>query len=297
MTGREAEIGEPRAVAGDVECVILGSGTSAGVPVIGCDCVVCTSDDPRDRRSRPSACLRFRDPEGKRRILLIDASPDLREQAIRFRLDRCDAILFTHAHFDHIFGLDDVRSFNALMHAPIDIYAERLTLDALERVYDYIFRRDFDPNPSWVASLVSHEIAEARPYELFGLRITPLRVFHGRLPILGFRIDLAGDENPGSHREGPLPLAYLTDVSRIPDETWPFLDGLETLVLDMLRYRRHPTHFSVDEAVEAAGRIGATRTWFIHMTHDILHRDLDSRLPQGMSLAYDGLALRAKDRS
>jgi phosphoribosyl 1,2-cyclic phosphate phosphodiesterase len=278
---------------GDLQFVILGSGTSAGVPVIGCDCGVCTSSDPHDRRTRPAACVRFTDAQDRPRVVLIDASPDLREQALRHELRRCDAIVFTHNHVDHTFGLDEVRRFNVVMQAPIDIYAEPPTLEFLDRVYRHIFARQKNVNDSFVATLIPHAIELDRPLDLHGLRFTPLRLLHGRLPILGYRIeDLDDAGRLARPQPGPLPLAYCTDVSGIPPETWPGLGSLRTLILDMLRYRRHPTHLSVDEAIEIAGRIGAERTFFTHMTHDIRHADLDGELPEGMALAYDGLVIR-----
>jgi phosphoribosyl 1,2-cyclic phosphate phosphodiesterase len=277
----------------DLELVILGSGTSAGVPVIGCDCAVCTSTDPRDRRTRCSACLRFTDAGGTPRLILLDTSPDLRQQALRERMRRCDAILYTHNHVDHTFGLDEVRRFNAVMEAPIEVYAEEHTMEFLHRVYRHIFAKEGNVNDSFVATLLPRMLRPDQPLDLFGIRFTPLRLLHGRLPILGFRIealDAGGAVAPD--QPGPLPLAYCTDVSGVPPETWSGLAGLRTLVLDMLRYRRHPTHLSVDEAVAMAHQVGADRTWFTHMTHDIAHADLDARLPQGMRLAYDGLAIR-----
>ncbi len=278
----------------DVELVVLGSGTSSGVPVIGCSCPVCTSEDPRDKRTRPAACLRFRDPTGEPRAVFIDASPDLRVQALREKLVRCDAILFTHNHVDHTFGLDDVRRFNAIMRAPIDIFAEEHTLEFLHRVYQHIFARERNVNDSFVATLIPHAIGPGQVVDLHGLRISPLRLLHGRLPVLGFRIEAVdGALVPsGASQPGPLPLAYCTDVSAIPPETWPRLAGLKTLVLDMLRYRRHPTHFCVDESLDTAGRIAAERTYFTHMTHDIRHAELDATLPETMSLGYDGLVIR-----
>ena len=278
----------------DLEFIILGSGTSAGVPVIGCDCDVCRSDDPRDRRLRTSAALRFQDADGHPRVILIDTSPDLREQALREDLRRTDAIVYTHHHADHILGLDEVRRFNALMDAPIDVYADDHTMDSLRRVYQYIFERERNVNDSFVASLIGHRIDPARPLDLHGLRFTPLRLLHGRLPVLGFRIDAI---DPDGHAItavdplGPLPLAYCTDVSAIPPETWPKLEGLTTLVLDMLRFRHHPTHLTLDQATDIARRVGARQTRFVHMGHDIKHADVDPTLPDGMALAYDGLIL------
>lgn len=276
----------------DLQFIVLGSGTSAGVPVIGCSCEVCTSTDPRDDRTRTSACVRFTDAVGAERVVLIDTSPDLRAQALRHDLRRCDAIVYTHNHVDHTFGLDEVRRFNALMKAPIDIHAERRTLDHLHRVYKHILDRDHNVQDSFVATLIAHEIDADRQLDLFGLRFTPLRLLHGRLPVLGFRIealDAAG--GVAASQPCPLPLAWCTDVSAIPPETWARLGGLDTLLLDLLRYRTHPTHFNLDDALDAAGRIAARSTWFVHMTHDIRHDDLDPRLPEGMALAYDGLTL------
>jgi phosphoribosyl 1,2-cyclic phosphate phosphodiesterase len=277
----------------DVEFVMLGTGTSAGVPVIGCDCAVCTSDDARDQRTRPAACVQFVDAQDQPRVILIDASPDLREQALRHRLQRCDAIVFTHNHVDHTFGLDEVRRFNVVMQAPIHIYAEGRTLEFLDRVYRHIFARHNNVNDSFVATLIPHAIEIDQPLDLHGLRFTPVRLLHGKLPVLGYRLEaIDASGQIAEQQPGPLPLAYCTDVSGIPPESWPRLTGLGTLVLDMLRYRRHPTHFSVDEAVETAGRIEAERTFFTHMTHDIRHAELDPELPEGMALAYDGLVIR-----
>jgi phosphoribosyl 1,2-cyclic phosphate phosphodiesterase len=276
----------------DVSLLILGSGTSSGVPVIGCDCAICQSTDPRDNRLRSSACLRFIDAKGQRRIVLIDTSPDLREQALRHRLDRCDAIVYTHNHVDHTFGLDEVRRFNVLMQSPIEIHADARTFEHLHRVYQHIFDRQNNINDSFVATLIPRLIEPPKPVDVHGLRFRPLRLLHGKLPVLGFRIEALDDRGDlAPNQPGPLPLAYCTDVSNIPPETWPRLTGLKTLVLDMLRYRKHPTHMTVDEAINAAGEIGAEQTWFTHMTHDIRHAELDPQLPAGMNLAYDGLVV------
>lgn len=284
----------------DARLIILGSGTSSGVPVIGCECAICTSSDPRDKRTRSSACLQFRDGMGQERVVLIDTSPDLREQALRHQLKRCDAIFFTHNHVDHVFGLDDVRRFNAMMRAPIPIYADAHTMESLFRVFKHIFDRDNNINDSFVATLLPHLLDVEKPVDLLGLRVTPLRLLHGRQPVLGFRMDAVDAEGKRvvfDDQSGPLPLAYCTDVSSIPPETWPQLRGLRTLVLDMLRYRHHPTHLTVDQAIAAAETIGARQTFFTHMTHDILHAELDPKLPATMHLGYDGLVIeRPRDR-
>lgn len=267
----------------------LGTGTSSGIPAIGCSCSVCTSSDLRDQRLRTSGLIEFTDARGLPRSILIDAGPDLRQQALRARMSRCDAVLFTHNHVDHTFGLDELRRFNAIMHAPIDVYAETHTIEHLHRVYKHIFDKQSNINESFVATLVPHRLEVERAIELHGLKITPFRLLHGRLPILGYRLDAAASLSPGP--DSPLPLAYCTDVSGIPPESWKHLQGLNTLVLDALRYRKHPTHLTVDEAVGVADRVGAKRTYFVHMSHDLGHEDTNQRLPPDMQLAHDGLSL------
>ncbi len=291
----------------------LGTGTSAGIPIIACDCPVCTSDDPRDKRLRTAAAVSFTDPGGQERVVLLDAGPDLRTQALTAGFRRCDAVLFTHNHVDHTFGLDEVRRFNAVMKQPIDIYADPHTLDHLRRVYKHIFEARNNVNDSFVATLIPHEIDPdpARgAITLHGLRFTPIPLLHGRLPVLGFRIEpeverlsepllgrAGSHENHGSEshatgREaGWWPLAYCTDVSGIPPESWPLFRGVKTLVLDALRKRRHPTHFTLDEALTVADRIGAQQTYFIHMAHELAHAETEAELPDGIRLAYDGLVL------
>jgi len=275
--------------------IFLGTGTSAGVPAIACDCEVCTSEDPRDRRTRTGACVQWIDATGQERVVLIDTTPDLREQALRHRLRRCDAILYTHNHVDHVFGLDEVRRFNAVMQAPIDVYAEKHTMDSLRRVYEHVFDAENNVNKSFVATLIAHEIRPDVPIDLWGLRFTPLRLMHGRLPILGWRIDALDGETlagaSGSLSGGWLPLAYCTDVSAFPPDAWGKLTGLRTLVLDALRWRHHPTHQTIDQAVQTAEQIGADQTWFVHMAHQVKHSETQEKLPQGVGLAWDGLTL------
>ncbi len=276
----------------EVRLVLCGTGTSAGVPVIGCDCAVCRSDDSRDNRTRSGAALLFRDEDGRERVILLDCGPDHRTHSLRLGLARADAIFFTHDHVDHTFGLDDVRRYNALMKSPIEVYADARTRAFLERVYQHIFRRHENVNDSFVADLVVRTIAAGTPVDLLGLRITPFEVLHGRLPVLAFRIE-ALDASGAVAREqpGPLPIAYCTDLSGMPPAAWPRLRGLGTLVLDMLRYRAHPTHLTVSQAVAIAHEAGARRTVFTHMTHDIRHAELSAELPAGMELGYDGLVV------
>lgn len=270
----------------------LGTGVSSGVPVIGCTCLTCTSEDPRDRRLRCSAALRFEDDRGDERTLLFDAGPDLRQQALRAELDRLDALLFTHNHVDHTWGLDEIRRFNQLMHGPVDIYASDQTMAFLRRVYAHVFEAHKNVQPSFVASVIPHRIEACVPLELFGLRITPIPLLHGKLPVLGFRVDAASGTVASRKGAGDLlPLAYCTDVSAVPPDAWPLLRGLKTLVLGALRHRKHPTHFSIDEAVSAAQRIEAERTWFIHMNHEVRHEPTERQLPGTIRLAWDGLVL------
>lgn len=271
----------------------LGTGTSAGVPAIGCSCAVCTSSDPHDQRLRTAAAVQFTDLTGQDRTILLDAGPDLRQQALRAKLVRCDGVLFTHNHVDHTFGLDEVRRFNAIMDRPIDIYAEPHTLDHLFRIYKHIFDRQNNVNDSFVATLVPHRISPGEPLTLHGMRFTPIRVLHGKLPIVGFRIEPeASLSGTGAPPAGPFPLAYCTDLSGIPPETWPHLTGLRTLVLDALRHRKHPTHLTINDAVNIADRIGAGKTYFVHMAHDLSHEETNRQLPEGMVLAHDGLILQ-----
>jgi phosphoribosyl 1,2-cyclic phosphate phosphodiesterase len=251
-----------------VRITFLGTGTSTGVPMIGCDCSTCLSTDPRDARLRPSIYI---ETAGSR--VLVDAGPDLRTQALRHRIARLDAILFTHGHADHILGIDDVRRFNAVMNAPMPCFADAATREDIRRMFSYVF----DPATPKGGGL---PLLDLRPIEgaarIGDLDVVPIPLFHGKRPILGFRFGA---------------FAYLTDCSRIPDESWPLLEGLDVLVLNALRLRPHPTHFSLDEAVAAAARIGAPRTFFTHMCHDLPHAPTDARLPSGMALAYDGLVL------
>jgi len=272
----------------------LGTGTSAGIPMIGCGCAVCTSEDPRDKRLRTAAAVTFRDAAGAERVVLLDAGPDLRVQALRAGLTRCDAIFFTHNHVDHIFGLDEVRRFNAVQRAPIDVWADAHTMESLRRVYKHIFERDQNVNDSFVATLIprlvtpSH-IEQGTAVDAWGLSVTPIPLLHGRLPVLGYRLESA---LPAA--DAIFPLAYCTDVSGFPTESWRRFTGLKTLVLDALRHRHHPTHLTLDQAVSIADRVGAERTYFVHMAHELPHGETQASLPDRMFLAWDGLVLGAE---
>jgi phosphoribosyl 1,2-cyclic phosphate phosphodiesterase len=260
---------------------ILGSGTSHGVPAIGCDCAVCHSTDPRDRRTRPSILIELPAGNGAPvaaavRSILVDTSTDLRAQALANDVRRVDAILFTHHHADHVFGLDDVRRYNQMQRGSIACFGDRPTLEALRTMFSYIFT----PPPQVGGGLPQlSPFAVGGPFSLGGVEVVPVPLFHGRLPVLGFRIG---------------PFAYLTDCSRIPDASWPLLTdngGVKTLVLDALRDRPHPTHLSVSEALAVVDRLGPERTYFTHICHDLPHAATCARLPHGVELAYDGLVV------
>lgn len=276
--------------------VFLGTGTSAGIPMIGCSCETCLSDDPRDRRLRTAAALEFTDARGLPRTILLDAGPDLRVQALREKLTRCDAIVFTHNHVDHTFGLDEVRRFNAVQKHAIEIHADGHTMESLERVYKHIFDRDRNVNDSFVATLIPFRISEddieaARPTILHGVHFIPIPLMHGRLRVLGWRIEPEASVPMSDEARAMFPLAYCTDVSAIPSQSWSRFTGLKTLVLDALRHRHHPTHMTLEEAVKTASHISADRTYFVHMAHDLAHAHTNESLPETMSLAYDGLSL------
>lgn len=252
-----------------MEILFLGTGTSHGVPMIGCECAVCRSEDPRDTRLRPSICLEA--PDGTR--VLVDTGPDLRQQCLRHGLSRVDAVVYTHAHADHILGFDEVRRFNVMSGEAMPVYGDEPTLEALRRTFSYAFG-PVAPAGGGVPRVDLRAITG--PFTVGSLALHPLALWHGPLPVLGFRV--------GS-------FAYLTDCNAVPDETVAQVRGVEVLVLDALRHRPHPTHFALGEAVEMAARIGAARTFFTHMCHDLGHAATCATLPAGMTLAYDGLRL------
>jgi len=250
------------------EITFLGTGTSNGIPVIGCDCAVCRSGDPRDRRTRTSALVRV----GERSVL-IDTATELRVQALTHDIRRVDAVLMTHAHADHTAGIDDLRRFNELQQQHIPVYADSVTAGHLRERYAYTFT-DIYPFYGGKPDLILHEIDG--PFDLFGQGIIPIPVLHGRLPITGYRI---GD------------LAYITDAKEIPPASLALLDDLDVLVLNALRQRGHPTHLSFAEAVDVIREVRPRRAYLVHLSHETSHAAAQALLPAGIEIAWDGLTV------
>jgi phosphoribosyl 1,2-cyclic phosphate phosphodiesterase len=255
----------------ELELLFLGTGTSAGIPMIGCRCAVCTSADPHDKRTRPSAILSYHGCS-----VLIDTTPELRFQCLANQVEKIDAIVFTHAHADHIMGLDDVRRFNTLRGGPLDVWADAPTHQVLASCFGYAFQAPQSEVGVYRPHLVRRHIEG--PFEIGGATWTPIPLFHGAMPVLGFRVGK---------------LAYCTDVSRIPDESFGLLEGLDVLVLDGLQFREHPTHFSIEQAIAAASRIQARQTYLTHIAHGVSHEQTTRLLPAGIQLSHDGLRVQA----
>jgi phosphoribosyl 1,2-cyclic phosphate phosphodiesterase len=248
-----------------VELTVLGSGTSLGVPTIGCRCAVCLSSDPRDKRTRPSILLRYNN-----RAVVIDTGPDFRFQAMRAGMERLDAVLFTHSHADHVLGMDDIRPFNLQDNRAIPIYGNRPAIEGVRRIFQYVF----DGNHPWggVPLVEAHVING--PLELFGLEFVPIRVRHGYLEVFGFRF--------GS-------VAYLTDYNEIPEPSLKLLRGVEIIFLDALRHAPHPAHMTVAQALQEVERIGPKMAYFTHIAHDLGHEETNRELPAHAQLCYDGM--------
>jgi phosphoribosyl 1,2-cyclic phosphate phosphodiesterase len=254
-------------MAGPLKITVLGSGTSTGVPTIGCHCDVCTSADPRDNRLRPSILVSFDD-----RNVVIDTTPDFRTQALRARIQRLDAVLFTHSHADHVMGLDDVRPFNFRQREQIPIHASADTMAALHRCFHYVFdgvKRETN------VPQIQERVIEG-PFDVFGVEFTPVPILHGRQTILGYRFGNA---------------AYLTDHSEIPESSIPLLQNLDVLFLDALRYKPHPTHSTVDRSIQTVAELNPRRAFFTHISHELKHERAESLLPSHIRLAYDGLEI------
>ena len=248
-----------------MQLTVLGSGTSMGVPTLGCHCAVCESTDPLNKRTRPSILL-----EHEGRAIVIDTTPDFRTQAMRVKMERLDAVVYTHAHADHILGLDDIRPFNLKQKRAIPIYGSSETLVTLQRQFSYIF--DERPTASSLPQVELHAITG--PFEAAGVRMTPIPAMHGPQAVLGFRFGRA---------------AYLTDFSHVPEPSKEILRGLDDFVLDALRHTPHPMHSNVQQSLALVAELKPKRAWFTHICHDLSHAETDAQLPPHVRLAYDGL--------
>ena len=246
---------------------ILGSGTSTGIPVIGCACPVCTSSDPRDERTRSSALLSFRGQN-----ILIDTATDLRQQMLREKIEHIEAVLYTHGHADHLHGIDDLRAFTLREKPAIPLYGSVATLNKIRSDFSYIF--DPAAEPGYIPKLTTQVIDSA--FELCGLEVVPVPLLHGTMEVYGYRVG---------------PLAYLTDCNEIPPSSQQLLADIEYLVIDGLRIKPHRTHFNLVQAVGVAQKLGARETWLTHLSHEIEHGKHERELPPGFALAYDGLTL------
>jgi phosphoribosyl 1,2-cyclic phosphate phosphodiesterase len=254
------------------EFIFLGTGTSVGVPVIGCDCPVCRSDDPKNKRTRCSALVRS--PAGN---LLIDTPPDLRTQLLREKIGRVDAVLFTHHHADHVFGFDDVRVFAKYLGTELPIYCDPPVEEFIRTAFSYAFDPATANYPAGGVPRVKFHRIGRPSFTALDQRIIPIPLEHGPFDVLGFRFG---------------PLAYCTDVNYIPEASWPLLDGVEILILDALRFTEHPTHFSFDQALGVVQRLAPRRTYFTHLSCRLDPIEARKRMPLNVELAYDGLRIR-----
>ena len=238
-----------------------------GVPIAGCTCRVCISSNPRDKRLRTSAYINVNNTQ-----ILIDTSADYRQQMLRADIRHLDAVIYTHHHVDHILGMDDLRSFNILNRVEIPLYGREETMHNLQRVFSYAFNNG--ESESTIPKLRIHHI-DASPFRIKDTEVVPIPIMHGKLPIFGYRI---GD------------FAYCTDVSHIPESSFERLKGVKVLILGALRHKPHPTHFNIEQATEAAQKIGADETYFTHIAHSVLHDETEAALPDRIHLSYDGLS-------
>lgn len=240
-----------------------------GVPMIGCECEVCRSTDPRNHRYRCSALIRL--PQG---TLLIDTPPELRLQLLRERVPFVHAVLYTHYHADHVFGLDDLRPMPKLLGGPVPLYCTVEVERVIRQAFAYAFRAEVAQAPMGYVPQLTFQRITTEPFVVLGQRVVPIPLIHAHFDVFGFRID---------------DVAYCTDVNRIPDGSWPLLQGVRVLVLDALRYKVHPAHFNVSEALEVIERLKPEKAYLTHMSHDLDHETTNRQLPPGVELAYDGL--------
>jgi phosphoribosyl 1,2-cyclic phosphate phosphodiesterase len=248
----------------------LGTGTSVGVPMVGCECDVCTSSDPRNHRFRTGILIRV--PEGN---LLIDTPPELRLQLLREKVRVVHAVLYTHYHADHLFGLDDLRPIPKHLNGPVPLYCTEEVEQKIRQAFAYAFDTDNrHPHLSYLPQLVFERIDE-QPFSVLGQTVIPIPLIHAQFAVFGYRFD---------------DVAFCTDVSRIPDESWPLLEGLRVLVLDALRIKPHPAHFNVEEALAVIERLQPKQAYLTHISHDLDHEAINRQLPPGVALAYDGLS-------
>lgn len=250
-----------------MKVIILGSGTSQGVPVIGCRCETCLSTNPKDKRLRTSAYINVNELK-----ILIDTSIDFRQQMLKHKLNDIDAILYTHHHVDHIFGMDDLRQITQKHNKFIDLYGNKTTIDELKITFRYVFDEELIKFKA--VPLVKFNYIENKKFKIDDVEILPVECFHGNLKIFGYRINN---------------FAYITDCSSITDEELKKLEGLKVLIINALRIRPHPTHLNLQQAIEIAKKVKPKRTYFTHITHDILHEKINATLPKGIELAYDGI--------
>jgi phosphoribosyl 1,2-cyclic phosphate phosphodiesterase len=248
---------------------VLGCGTSVGVPMIGCECHVCRSNHPRNQRYRSSVVIAT--PKGN---ILIDTTPELRLQLLREKIKLIHAVLYTHYHVDHLFGLDDLRLMSRYINGPIPIYCTDEVEEVIRRTFAYAFLSDRELPMGSVPKMEFNRI-DASPFYVLGQRIVPIPLIHNWFNVFGFRIE---------------DVAYCTDVSEIPETSWPLLEGVRILIIDALRYKPHPAHFGLDQALEVIERLGPEKAYLTHMGHEFDYEELNPKLPAGVEMAYDGLS-------
>ena len=248
-----------------MKITILGCGTSTGVPVIGCKCNICSSKDVKNKRTRSSIII-----TANNRNILIDTATDLRQQSLAHKIERIDAVLYTHPHADHIHGIDELRSFNMIQKRPIPCYGSEFTINRIRSMFNYIFA--VEENDGWKPELETFLISA--PFNLFGLLVQPINIYHGKMQALGFRIER---------------FAYITDCSQIPDSSKEELKNLDVLILGALRHKPHPTHFSIQEAIQIGTELKSKRVILTHLSHNLDYDETNKALPAGFELAYDGM--------